>query len=162
MKNQAFTLIELLVVILIIGVLAAIALPQYKLSLLKSEYSKLKVYVETMYDSVQRYYLVNGIWPKKLTDLDIELPGQLYGDDKHIRVSSPAGTDCWLWNIGSSGYVACDFPKFNSRIRYEHNFLGSSANNRNCYAGTSTTDTIAAKFCQIETGKTSTDGYYRY
>ena len=160
MKNQAFTLIEVLIVVLIIGILAAIAVPQYKLAVLKSEYSKLKEYVETIYGSVQIYYLTNGIWPKKLTDLDIELPGKLVSNDTHIRVSSPAGIECWLWNTGSSGYVACSFTKFNSTIRYEHNFLGS--NNRNCYTEPSAADTFAAKFCQIETGKTSTSGYYRY
>ena len=161
MKNHAFTLVEVLIVILIIGVLAAIAYPQYKLSLLRSEYSKLKGYVETMHDSVQRYYLSNGTWPKKLTDLDIELAGQLASNDTYIRIKNPSGTECWLWNTGSSGYVACAFTRFNYNVRYEHNFLGSSTD-RNCYTGTSETDTIVAKLCQLETGKTSTNKYYKY
>ena len=48
MKNKAFTLIELLVVVLIIGILAAIALPQYEKAVERSRVSEAKIVLNTM------------------------------------------------------------------------------------------------------------------
>ena len=63
MKNQAFTLIEVLVAILIIGVLAAIAVPQYQKAVEKARLLQNISTVRALYDALERYRLVNDSYP---------------------------------------------------------------------------------------------------
>ena len=74
MKNQAFTLIELLVAILIIGILAAIAVRQYEIAVLKAKVSSMIFLGRAIKDAQERYYMFNGKYAGPLTYLDIELP----------------------------------------------------------------------------------------
>ena len=76
MKNQAFTLIELLVVVLIIGILAAIAVPKYQLAVAKSKFSTLKEATTALKNAQERYYLQNGTYANRFDLLDITLPGE--------------------------------------------------------------------------------------
>ncbi|MBO7238609.1 MAG: prepilin-type N-terminal cleavage/methylation domain-containing protein [Elusimicrobiaceae bacterium] len=60
MKNHAFTLIELLVVVLIIGILAAIALPQYRVAVEKSRAAEALIQARHIADAEELYYLATG------------------------------------------------------------------------------------------------------
>ena len=60
MENKAFTLIELLVVVLIIGILAAVAVPQYQKAVIKSRYAMLLPLTSRIVESQEMYYFANN------------------------------------------------------------------------------------------------------
>ena len=72
LDGKAFTLIELLVVVLIIGILAAVALPQYQKAVLRSRYATLKTMTRSLGDSQERYYLANGTYTTNIDEMDID------------------------------------------------------------------------------------------
>ena len=59
-NNRAFTLIELLVVVLIIGILAAVALPQYEKAVEKSRAAEAKLILSSMDKTLQLCVLEQG------------------------------------------------------------------------------------------------------
>ena len=73
--SRGFTLIELLVVVLIIGILASVALPQYTKAVAKSRYSQLITAGKSLKDAMEVYYMANGNYPQYWGDLDIEFKG---------------------------------------------------------------------------------------
>lgn len=74
--RKGFTLIELLVVVLIIGILSAVALPQYTKAVEKARVAEAMIILRTIADANQRYYLSNGEYTWSLANLDIQIPGE--------------------------------------------------------------------------------------
>ena len=102
MNKKAFTLIELLVVVLIIGILAAIALPQYEKPVEKARLTTWMPMVRALHDAEEAYYLANGEYSNDLEALDIQIPvaGCTYQIDEQYQGSYYS---CHGYSIGKWG-----------------------------------------------------------
>ena len=120
MKNkQAFTLIELLVVVLIIGILAAVALPQYQKTVEKARMSEAVSLVRTIANANQVFYLANGRYADmtELSSLDIEIPGKSFA---HSTYTGRIETKDFIYSPGGHNveYMALAHRKPFTRIFY--------------------------------------------
>ena len=149
--SKGFTLLELLVVVLIIGILAAIALPQYKMAVGKSRYAALKNATKTLKSAADRYYLLNNELPTKLDDLDVSF--SIKKETSHTNYFSLQFTDGMLCDVyNSSPLVFCYKPIFGKNMYYWINNDHCA-----CYAGSTDTTDIGNRICQQETNKTAQD-----
>ena len=74
MNKKGFSLLELLVVVLIIGILAAIALPQYQLAVDKADFMKYETMARSIRDAYDHYVLIYGVGSFQFDKLSVSLP----------------------------------------------------------------------------------------
>ncbi len=93
MKKKGFTLLELLVVVLIIGILASVALPQYRMAVAKAKATRILPLMQNIVNAQEAYYLANGHYADDMDALDISLPGECQPEEGVSKITFGCGND---------------------------------------------------------------------
>ncbi|WP_458402013.1 type IV pilin protein [Candidatus Avelusimicrobium sp.] len=142
---KGFTLIELLVVVLIIGILSAVALPQYNRAVDRSRASELYVVANDMRKAMEIYYLANGDAGNiALQDLEV---GYNLTNCHPVGSSNVCYINGYLWieQSGTNWTIRRSNPSFGIGGVRDHLDFCSSDNQR------------GENVCKMLTGKSSPD-----
>lgn len=147
LSKKGFTLIELLTVVMIIAILTAIAVPQYRASVQRAQATEALINLRTVYESAVRYKAQNGETPTKAAELDISFfdsldksAGLAYIGSFAYTFSADKISACWL--APDNTYNTYCF-----NIHYNHNSYGKGALSCQYNADSTKYSKVCSAFC---------------
>ena len=149
--KKGFTLIELLVVVLIIGILSAIAFPQYNKAVLKSRFAALMPLTRAVADAEELYYLDNGNYTASFENLDID-----YAKSNGSYYYFPNGYCSLAWE---SKAIMCGITNITPSLYYVRYFKHGTAELQGksfCVVPDADSVNVSQQVCQNITQKTPT------
>jgi prepilin-type N-terminal cleavage/methylation domain-containing protein len=142
--KNGFTLIELLVAVLIIGILAAIALPQYNKVVTKARWIDAHIRLKAVADAEYRYLLATGGYTSDANNLDIA-----------VNTTPPKefnGLVIHLYAEGSSTKSHAEYPYKNLSV-----WAVGVFHNQKVYCAAPNGSTASKDFCKSVSGKDTCD-----
>ncbi|WP_432635034.1 type IV pilin protein [Candidatus Avelusimicrobium sp.] len=165
-NNKGFTLIELLVVVLILGILAAMAMPQYFKAVERSRMTEAVTLLSNIASAQQRKYLQINAYAKDYRGLDVA-PAGATGSVYYTKgtVTSGAGGNGFGVTLSSTNAYTTGFATAtreaggvptDAGLNYQYNLVRYYASDLTTCNGTNTNgQALCADFCGIDTPKAS-------
>ena len=105
--KEGFTLLEILIVVIIIGILASIALPQYRKAVAKAELAQIISAVKSIKYAQDRFYLTNSSYADSLDSLDINIDAPNTTCFTNRTIISCYNKNFSLWKRMDINYLEC-------------------------------------------------------
>ena len=149
-----FTLIELLVVVLIIGILAAIAVPQYQAAVARARYQQAVTMAMRITTAEQAYFMANGQYTTDFSALDLD-----FGEATLLQDNSIGNFTQACWNdtcCELKEYAKNEVNCLNRKGAAPEIFVHFADSTRACVAPT-WRGPVVERVCKAETQKSAPD-----
>lgn len=127
-RRSGFTLIEVLIVTVIMGTLAALAIPNYQRLTERARVAKAIGDIDAIGQNLTEYYHLNGSYPASLSDIGavptdpwgnpyqyLRVEGASRGQLRKDRFLVPVNSDFDLYSMGPDGRSQAPFTSAQSR-----------------------------------------------